>query len=83
VTFIFIKPTHRRSGIGSQLVQLAVEKAKDAGIPLHVTTEPDAHEFFLSQGFKDTKSSDIDLAKWASKNSGFGIFSLFGMIKST
>lgn len=82
ITHIYVKPTSRRQGIGSQLVQLSIEKAKAAGVPLAIASEPDAHEFFLRQGFRDTKHSDIDLSQWAPPHSGWGVFRLAGMIRS-
>jgi hypothetical protein len=63
------------------LVKLATEKAEKAGIPLSLGSEPQAHEFFLAQGFKDTKHVDIDLRQWAPEYSGFGIFRFSGMVK--
>ncbi|KAI9745019.1 MAG: hypothetical protein M1818_001297 [Claussenomyces sp. TS43310] len=80
VTHIWLKPSHRRSGIGSQLMRLAMDKAGEARLPLSVSSEPVAHGFFLSLGFKDTKYADIDLTKWAEENSGFGVFRLTGMV---
>jgi GNAT superfamily N-acetyltransferase len=82
LTHIFVTPSHRRRGIGTQLVKLAVEKAEKAGLPLALGSEPAAHDFFLTQGFKDTKHVDIDLRKWAAEYSGFGIFRFSGMVKS-
>lgn len=82
MTHIYVKPAYRRKGIGSQLVQIAVDKAQEAGIPFSTTSEPAAHEFFLKLGFKDTKHGDIDLRKWAAENSGFGNFRLYGMVLS-
>jgi predicted N-acetyltransferase YhbS len=80
LTHIFVKPTYRRKGIGSQLVRIAVDKAAEAGIPFSVCSEPAAHDFFLKLGFKDTVHGDIDLRKWAPENSGFGNFRLYGMV---
>jgi hypothetical protein len=49
---------------------------------LSLGSEPQAHEFFLAQGFKDTKHVDIDLRQWVPEYSGFGIFRFSGMVKS-
>jgi hypothetical protein len=63
-------------------VQVCFDNAKAEGLPLVVCSEPEAHDFFLALGFKDTRHFDIDLSKWAPAYSGFGMFRLFGMIWS-
>ncbi|KAH6972181.1 acyl-CoA N-acyltransferase [Ilyonectria sp. MPI-CAGE-AT-0026] len=82
VTYIYVKPSYRRQKIGAQLIQEGFNRAKAAGVPLVVATEPAAYDFFAKLGFKDTKYVDFDLRKWASPYSGFGIFRLAGMIWS-
>jgi GNAT superfamily N-acetyltransferase len=82
LTHLFVKPAYRRRGIGSRLVRLGVEKAGEAGVPLTAFAEPGARDFFLHCGFEDVESADIDLAKWAPRGSGFGVFRLSGMVMS-
>ena len=82
VTYIAVRPSHRRQGIGRQLVQICFDRAKAEGLPLAVSSEPAAYDFFVNLGFKDTKHADFDLSKFAPANSGFGIFRLSGMIWS-
>ncbi|KAH8669757.1 hypothetical protein BGZ60DRAFT_451086 [Tricladium varicosporioides] len=79
ITHIFVKISHRRQGIGAQLIHYAIERAEKAGVPLSVCSEPAAHQFFLKQGLKDITHADIDLRKWVPELSGFGIFRMFGM----
>lgn len=83
LTHIYIKPSHRRRGICSELVQLAIKKAGEARIPLSVVSEPGAHYFFLNVGLKDSRYADIYLAKGAPKYTGLGVFRLTGMIVSS
>ncbi|KAF7554712.1 hypothetical protein G7Z17_g2709 [Cylindrodendrum hubeiense] len=82
VTYIYVRPSYRRLGIGAQLVQKAFDKARGAGVPLTVAAEPAAYDFFVKLGFKDTKYVDFDLSKWAPPHSGFGVFRLAGMVWS-
>ncbi|TVY81310.1 hypothetical protein LSUE1_G003357 [Lachnellula suecica] len=82
LTHIYIKTSHRRQGIGSQLIRMAVVKAQNAEVPLAACSEPQVHEFLLKHGFKDTKHVDVDLGKWAPEFSGFGIFRISGMVIS-
>ncbi|KAH7131001.1 hypothetical protein EDB81DRAFT_905789 [Dactylonectria macrodidyma] len=82
VTYILVKPSYRRRGIGSQLMREAFARAEDAGIPLNAMSEPAAYEFFASQGLKDTKHADIDLSQWAPSYSGFGLFRFRGLVWS-
>jgi N-acetylglutamate synthase-like GNAT family acetyltransferase len=79
ITYITVSPFYRRQGIGSQLINIGLERAKREGLPLFVCSEPEAHAFFLAQGLKDNKHFDIDLAQWAAPESGFGLFRLSGM----
>jgi N-acetylglutamate synthase-like GNAT family acetyltransferase len=74
-----VVPSHRRRGIGSQLVQLYIEKARAAALPMFFDLEPAGHDFFLSLGFKDTKYFEFDLPKWAPAYNGFGPFRLYAM----
>ncbi|KAH6877206.1 hypothetical protein B0T10DRAFT_609926 [Thelonectria olida] len=76
VTYVFVKPSNRRIGIGSQLVRECCMRAKDAGLPLIVSSEPAGYDFFLKNGFTKSKHFDIDLRKWAPPYNGFGIFRL-------
>ena len=82
VTHICVKPASRKQGIGSQLIQVALDKAKAAGLPLALCAEPPAHAFFLKQGFTDTSAADIDLSQWAPEYCGWGIFRISGMSMS-
>jgi N-acetylglutamate synthase-like GNAT family acetyltransferase len=65
--------------MGSNLVKKGIQKAEKAGVPFSLCAEPQAHDFFEHQGFKEKKYVDIDLAKWAPKHTGFGNFRLYGM----
>ncbi|CAM6000824.1 unnamed protein product [Sphagnum balticum] len=47
-----------------------------------VGAEPEAHDFFLSLGFKDTKYAGVNLSQWAPKYSGFSVFRFSKMVKS-
>jgi N-acetylglutamate synthase-like GNAT family acetyltransferase len=76
ITYIFVKSSSRRNGIGSQLVRECRKRAEGAGFPLVVSSEPAAYEFFLKNGFNESKHFDFDLSKWALPYSGFGIFRL-------
>ncbi|KAH7118573.1 hypothetical protein B0J13DRAFT_629699 [Dactylonectria estremocensis] len=82
VTYILVKPSYRRRGIGSQLMREAFARAEAAGIPLNALCEPAAYEFFAGQGLKETKQCDVDLSKWAPSGSGFGNFRFRGMVWS-
>jgi hypothetical protein len=62
-------------------MQKAIEAASKAGLPLSVSSEPYAHNFFLSQGFEDTKHVDVDLRKFSQENCGYGPFRVSGMVK--
>lgn len=75
-----VEPSHQRQGVGSSLLQIALDKSKAAGIPLAVSAEAPAYGFFEKLKFRETTHVDIDLRKYAPANSGFGVFRLTGMI---
>jgi GNAT superfamily N-acetyltransferase len=79
LTYIHVKPSYRRRGVGSRLVQRCLDTAKSVGVCVRASSEPAAHEFFVHQGFEDTKHVDMDLARYAPPYSGFGVFRLAGM----
>lgn len=62
------------------MVQLAIEKAKDMGLPIFVSSEPQARSLFVKAGFKETSFFDIDLSPRAPEHCGFGVFRLSGLI---
>ncbi|KAL2822233.1 hypothetical protein BDW59DRAFT_180907 [Aspergillus cavernicola] len=78
--YILVKPEHRSRGIGQRLMEHMFTKAKSLGLPIALVTEPQVYNFFIKQGFKDTKHVDLDLAECAPPYSGFGIFRLAGMV---
>ncbi|KAI1380508.1 hypothetical protein F4677DRAFT_441822 [Hypoxylon crocopeplum] len=79
ITHIYVKPSSRRRGIGTQLIQLCRERAQVAGVPLTICAEPNHHDFFLKRGFREAKHVDIDLRQWAAENSGYGVFRISRM----
>ncbi len=82
LTYTVVKFTHRHLGIGSRLVQICFDRAKAEELPIVVSSEPAAYDFFIKLGFRETKHVDMDLSKWASRYSGFGVFRPAGMIWS-
>lgn len=80
ITYVGVKPTCRKRGIGAKLIQECFYRAEKAGIPLTLNAEPEALDFYLKLGFTETGHADIDLAQWATPNSGLGNFRWTGMI---
>ncbi|KAJ5220223.1 hypothetical protein N7468_009427 [Penicillium chermesinum] len=70
----------QRRGIGSSLVKLATDQAKEENIPFTAFAEAPALGFFEKLGMQETRHVDIDLRKYAAPNCGFGPFRLTGMI---
>ncbi|CAI7624250.1 unnamed protein product [Penicillium manginii] len=78
--YICVEPRVQRHGVGAKLVQLGFDRAKAENIPFALGAEAPSHGFYVKLGFKETTHADIDLAKYASAHSGFGVFRLNGMI---
>lgn len=55
IVFLLVDKEHRRRGIGSRLVEKAMERAKQQGAAeIHVDTkEKEAEQLFRKQGFED------------------------------
>ena len=80
ITYIAVEQAHRRTGLGSKLMQVAFDRARAQGLPLFITSEPQVHGFCDKLGFKVVKHADMDLAQLAPPFTGFGMFRLYGMI---
>lgn len=76
LTYLVIEPAHRNKGLGKELMEYAIGKAKSAGVPLIACTEPQVHDFCLKWDARVGKHVDMDLAKYAPPYSGFGPFRL-------
>lgn len=82
LTHIYVEPSSRNQGIGTWLLQMAREAARDAGLPFTACAEPNFHRFFVNRGLKDAKYVDVDLRRWAVEKSGFGVFRVSRMVVS-
>ncbi|KAH7034769.1 uncharacterized protein B0I36DRAFT_381631 [Microdochium trichocladiopsis] len=83
LTHIWVTPSHRGRGIGTSLITLCQNKARETsgdGRPLFVSCEPQLEPFLSGKcGFQHTGHADMDLASHAPVYSGFGPFRLFGL----
>jgi N-acetylglutamate synthase-like GNAT family acetyltransferase len=81
LTHIFVKFPYRKRSIGSELLKHAIDKAKSAGVPLSLVSEPASHTFYQKHGFKDLKHVEFNLAEWDdAEYTGFGPFRLYAMV---
>ncbi|PVH95486.1 hypothetical protein DM02DRAFT_690064 [Periconia macrospinosa] len=74
LTWIYVRPESRKNGIGTALVNMALQKAREQGVPLVALSEPGAREFFLKVGLKDIVHADVDLNQWASGKGEYKAF---------
>ncbi len=57
-----VHPSHRRHGIGSDLVRHAIDLSRERGAHwLHVDYEPHLEAFYKACGFRDTKAGLVRL----------------------
>ncbi|KAJ6157668.1 hypothetical protein N7470_005260 [Penicillium chermesinum] len=80
LVYMCVRIELQRRGIGSSLVKLATDQAKEENIPFTAFAEAPALGFFEKLGMQETRHVDIDLRKYAAPNCGFGPFRLTGMI---
>ncbi|KAF2106230.1 hypothetical protein BDV96DRAFT_654937 [Lophiotrema nucula] len=70
LTHIYVLPQHRQKGIGTALVELVKQKAKEKGLPVLMGSEPQAKRLFETCGFEETGFVDWDLRRFAKENCG-------------
>ncbi|TGJ83779.1 hypothetical protein E0Z10_g4981 [Xylaria hypoxylon] len=80
LTHLYVEPSSRGQGIGSWLLGIAHEAAAAEKLPLTLCSEPINHDFFASRGLRDVKTVDVDLRKWSTPLSGYGIFRMSRMV---
>ncbi|PVH81370.1 hypothetical protein DL98DRAFT_514753 [Cadophora sp. DSE1049] len=80
LTSTFILPSHRKSNLGTALVQLALARAKELSLPLFLCSVPSARGFYLKSGFTDVAVGEVDLGAWGPEFGGFGRYRLSGMV---
>ncbi|KUJ12188.1 acyl-CoA N-acyltransferase [Mollisia scopiformis] len=78
--FIFVSPSLRNKGLGTQLVDLCLEKAKEEKLPLKVCSVPSAVGFYRRLGFREIGFADLDLAVWGPEKGGFGVYRFWGLV---
>jgi GNAT superfamily N-acetyltransferase len=54
VAMVLVLPEHRRKGYASQLLRLALEANRTAGLVSLLDATPAGHEVYVQEGFKDT-----------------------------
>ncbi|KAI1267268.1 hypothetical protein F5Y18DRAFT_415965 [Xylariaceae sp. FL1019] len=80
ITHIYVEPSSRGKGIGSELVEIAHNVAKETNLPFSICAEPNFHGFFVNRGFRDVNHVDIDLTQWSAPSSGYGAFRISRMV---
>jgi GNAT superfamily N-acetyltransferase len=59
-----VLPSHRKRGIGTELIRLAAREAADAGVEwLHVDYEPELERFYAGCGFRPSSAGVLRLAR--------------------
>ncbi|KAI1760270.1 hypothetical protein GGR53DRAFT_470488 [Hypoxylon sp. FL1150] len=79
IKYIYVEPSSRRLGIGTQLVRQCLDRANWERLPLTINAEPNHHDWFLRRGFVDVCAVDIDLRAFAPRDSGYGPFRISRM----
>lgn len=80
ITSINVTQPSRNKGVGRQLMTSAFEYARSQGLPLFVTSEPQAEGFFAKLGMQEVQHADMELSEYAPQHTGFGRFRMIGMV---
>ena len=69
-----VLPAWQRRGVGSAIVQWALENLRLDTMPVFLNAQPDGNRLYQKYGWLDVKNVDIDLSDWAGPNRGYVIF---------
>lgn len=81
VESLAVSPAFQGRGIGSALLQVAMDLADKQSIPLWLEATPAGHPLYLSRGWREVEAMDFDLTRWAGKDRGFGVYRYFAMLR--
>jgi len=81
VESLAVSPAFQGRGIGSALLQVAMDLADKQSIPLWLEATPAGHALYLSRGWREVEAMDFDLARWAGEDRGFGVYRYFAMLR--
>lgn len=63
-TTLMVHPVWQRRGIGSAMIQWAMEHIRLEMMPIWPFAQPDGSALYLRHGWRDVEDIDIDLSKW-------------------
>lgn len=81
VTSFGVLPKYQGRGYGSMLLAKCNGIADEKKLPLFLTALPAAHGLYLKFGYVEMARGDIDLAKFAKPNTGYGVYSNYAMLR--
>ncbi|KAK3166927.1 hypothetical protein OEA41_010052 [Lepraria neglecta] len=71
---VMVLPAWQRCGIGSAIVQWALENLRLDTMPVFLNAQPDGNRLYQKYGWLDVKNFDIDLSDCAGPNRGGELF---------
>jgi len=77
LNMLMTHPKHHRRGAGKMLVQQGINIADEAGLLCYLEGSPAGHRLYLSMGFKDVETLDMDMSEYGLE----GIHSHYVMIR--
>lgn len=77
LNMLMTHPKHHRRGAGKMLVQQGVDFADEARLPCYLESSPAGHRLYLSMGFEDVETLDMDMSEFGIE----GIHPHYVMIK--
>ena len=76
-----VLPSHQRRGIGSAIIEFALESLELDRLPIWLYAQPDGHNLYQKLGWKDVENVEMQLAEWAGKGKGYGLHRTVCMIR--
>ena len=69
LNMLMTHPVHHRRGAGKLLIQQGTSFADEAGLPCYLEGSPAGYRLYLSIGFEDVETLDMDMSKFGGEGS--------------
>ena len=73
-SYLYVLSQYQGQGVGTRLLRYALDQLKLDQRCIYLRTPAATREIFLHQGWREVDTYDVDLAEWAGKLRGYGMY---------